>query len=688
MGEFLSARQTAIIKQLLEKDAYCTAAQVASSLKVSTRTVLRELGECRSWLGRYHIALDSLPGQGIRLAGSPLVRSRLRDLLSGVADSSVLPPPERRALLCATLLLQKDVIKLFTLSEVLGVAESTLSNDLEKSSEWFQDHSIALVRKQGLGVYVEGDELSRRGALAGLFHRTLGDGPLRAFLLSGESEKKQKQKMSALESRMIRFFDTSLLDTLNRLLHEFEEENHLQYVENASVSLILHLAIALYRVRDGVFGQPDSATLRLLQDTPEYAQARILTQKIKEHLGIALPEEEIGIVTMHLRGAKSFLSLRGTSADELTLTANKMLRLASQQSGYGMEESPELLEAIVNHLAAAIHRIQMNLVIRNPLLDEIRNNYPEMFKLARQAAGIVEQDYGIAMPEAEVAYLAMYLGAAAENTARPLKRRLQVAVACPAGMSSSLLLASRLKSEMPRLEVVDILSLSQASRQSPLKHYDLIVTTDPVTSGTPFFVVNPLFPEEDRKKLEEFLDTLPDATPQDPAASDWKGSNWKDWMQGLNDITEGILQVLEGLFVVASDCESPSEAIRAAAQIMGKDHPDVVAAFEERESLGSIVVAEHGLWLLHARTDSARSLHFGVLRFKAPFSFDGQKADTAVVMLAPQNISEKKIDVLRQISRTIAEDVAFLTLLRQGTAEEIYLALEAIFKKYFDQARS
>ena len=54
---------------------------------------------------------------------------------------------------------------LFYLSSLLGVTDSTISNDLDKLEGWFEGRGLTLVRKPGLGVYVEGEERRIRQAI-------------------------------------------------------------------------------------------------------------------------------------------------------------------------------------------------------------------------------------------------------------------------------------------------------------------------------------------------------------------------------------------------------------------------------------------------------------------------------------------------------------------------------------------
>ena len=57
---------------------------------------------------------------------------------------------------------------------------------------------------------------------------------------------------------------------------------------------------------------------------------------------------------------------------ELTSMINKMIKIASTETGYDLRSVDSLLIGLVDHLRPAINRIQLKLDIRNPLLDKIK----------------------------------------------------------------------------------------------------------------------------------------------------------------------------------------------------------------------------------------------------------------------------------------------------------------------------
>ena len=97
----------------------------------------------------------------------------------------------------------------------------------------------------------------------------------------------------------------------------------------------------------------------------------------------------------------------------------------------------------------------MQMEIRNPLLGEMQKHYPELLTLTKKSVAEVEEEWQIKFPDSEIAYLAMHIGAALSDSEKFSHARHRVVVACPTGMGTSRLLASRLKNKFSTLKIVD-----------------------------------------------------------------------------------------------------------------------------------------------------------------------------------------------------------------------------------------
>ncbi len=125
-------------------------------------------------------------------------------------------------------------------------------------------------------------------------------------------------------------------------------------------------------------------------------------------------------------------------------------------------------------------------------------SYPEIWKATREAVHQMEPEIGVIGDE-EIAYLTMYMALAHQlGTLGNSKTIPRVIVVCPSGGITIWMLVSRLREEMPDLEIVDSISLRELARVD-LSLVDAIITTarNVQVKDIPVIYVSPLLTETD-----------------------------------------------------------------------------------------------------------------------------------------------------------------------------------------------
>lgn len=101
--------------------------------------------------------------------------------------------------------------------------------------------------------------------------------------------------------------------------------------------------------------------------------------------------------------------------DEILHLVHFVLEKIEEQLELGIQNDQELILGLSLHLKPAVNRIKFGMNIRNPMLQDIKNNYPLAYE-AGIIAGIAVKEYtGIEMDENEIGYLALHFGAAIER---------------------------------------------------------------------------------------------------------------------------------------------------------------------------------------------------------------------------------------------------------------------------------
>jgi lichenan operon transcriptional antiterminator len=75
----------------------------------------------------------------------------------------------------------------------------------------------------------------------------------------------------------------------------------------------------------------------------------------------------------------------------------------------------ELIYGLGLHLRSAMNRMRYKMNLRNPMVNEIKNNFPFSFELAIVASEVIQRKYAITINEDEIGYIAIHLAVAIER---------------------------------------------------------------------------------------------------------------------------------------------------------------------------------------------------------------------------------------------------------------------------------
>ena len=675
----LTTRMRAILSALLAADSYVPAERIASEVGVSARTITREMHGLEMALMPYGIALLRRTGAGFMLAGTAKALADLRKHMTEDADTQrELSPEQRRSVLVSRLLMADEPLKLFTLARLLHVTDSTVSHDLDRLQPFLAEQGITLVRRPGLGVYVEGAERDIRSALVRIIHDRMDEVELLALVADDGADG----AAFAADRALLGLVDGARVRTIDDIVAE--ETQGRDIPDAARVGLVVHLALAVQRMQQGDAIAMNAEALGRLRQTEEFHAAQTIADRLEGAFSLTVPEAEVGYITMHLLGARSVpLPLGAGRVDNFRLVqiAQSIIRRAAEKSGAPLLRNRSLLTGLVQHLAPALHRLKLHMDIRNPLLAQMEEEHPELMELARYAAVMMEEEAGVPLPADEIAYIAMHLGAALTEAGgdRPVVR---VLVACPTGLGTSRLLASRIRRSYEHIRVVgELSSLALTEREIQRREADFVVSTIPLPQlSVPVVVASVFLTAADRAQIDAVLAAC---TPHH-ASVQMEKPLFTAAMAELHGLSGAVHAVLAGLVLREGDgAHSVGDLAYSAAQLLLSEKSaveELAAAILRREQIALTFVAPHVI-LLHARITRTREPHFAVLRLAEPLSCGEETIRMALVMCAPKE-GDAGANVLGRIAAQITERPAFMDILAQGSGEEIRRELEYVLEEY------
>ena len=496
----LDSRQASITRLLLTETGPATVEAIASELKLTSRVVRYNLPSIETFLRPEGLQVMRRRGVGVWVSGDEDRRHALLTTLGTAAGPRVLDGDDRRLQILAALLdASPRPVHIGDLEEDLGASRPTVRRDVRAAEAWLEGHHLHLQRLPGVGIAVRGSEIDIRKGLLSL-------------LLEAVPAERLLSEMSDPTTRPPHVTDTRGLAEFASLLdlpthRSILTQQLLEPDDNGPMAMVatLYLAIVTRRVRDGRQAELQSGQLRSLIDHPVAAAAARIAAAVEKEAGLTLGEADVAAITEFLLGFVELVdaSLATQADDEIVI--DQLVASAAARLHPSLAEDVQLRRSLGEHLRRLRVRLRYGLPVTNPLDQEVRQRYPDVYRVASEIVAALHPVGDAAVPQEEVGFLTMYLAGSLErNRLRP---KIRITVVCPAGMATAWILVSRLSAEFPNIEITRVVSKTVFEKDVDLAATDLVVSTIPLDelSNVQTVVVSPLLRERDLRHLSRIL---------------------------------------------------------------------------------------------------------------------------------------------------------------------------------------
>jgi len=699
---YISGRERKIVEVLLAAEQAFTIKQIAAELEVSERTIHRDLKNVEEILYDHHLQLNRKTGAGLYISGQETDKHNLQLILSNVKHTDF-TPEERQAMMLLTLLEANEPIKLFTLANELHVTIATVSNDLDKVEEALQKFRLILERRQGYGVKIEGNEADKRSAISYLFTKHVDEFAF-ITLLKENIQKRSQRSVQTISNRLLGLVHPDKLQTIEREVEKIRDELPYDLADSAYIGLVVHLALAIERLQKGDNIQFDPDYLEQMKETNEYNVAAALIKRLEKALHMPMPEDEIGYITMHLMGAKLRIDhdyLIEDSNLDVAYKAKKLIQYVSTHLNRDLTTHTQLLHDLVAHLKPAVYRLKQKMGIKNPMIEQIKHNYPELFELIKR--GVSETFPEITFPDEEIGYLVLHFGSVLLQNETEIS--LKALVVCSSGIGTAKMLATKLQKQIPEIRQVENKSLFDLE-QTDLEAYDLIVSTIPLKGiEKDYIIATPMLEQTAVQKIEKTVRRKKISQPvlkkkeQQQMQLNRKLAETEDIIARLRakqQYSKAILSVLDSFYVEHIEHKQTVEEIMFHAcktlkykQVIDNNQ----AVFEqllEREKMGGLAIPGSTIALYHTRSHDVNSFSFSIYALSHPVEvqgMDGKMKDVKhiLVMLAPQETEPEALEIMSCLSGLIIQNEASIELFQSAKEADIKSFLTEQLNQYMEQ---
>lgn len=690
----MTPRMRQILNVLLKEQNAISVKYLSGQIGVSKRTVQRELEYISGTLKGYDICFWSKTGVGIRLDGSEEEKQRLKEEISQGDPYDTGSREERRKRLILEILREKELRKLFYYSDRFGVSETTVSADLEAVEGWLMQYGLRVIRKPGSGISVQGSEEDYRRAIRAFINENIDTKVLReAYDIS---DPIQEQCVSLQKSGIGQILNDDILKRVISCISGMHNTRVMTLTESSYVGLVIHIAIAINRIlKNEMIGAKEKWIEKVPRDE-DFRLAQEIVEELKEEFEIEIPEVEISYICLHIKGAKhEKITWNGeqalsTGTRELQRIINEMIDAFDPEQAYLLKQDDEFIQGLLAHLQPTLIRLTNGMQIQNPVLDEIKENYTEIYENCLRVAKVLEEKTGCRVPEEEIGFLTVHFGAAAVRLEgrREHIRKVHVGVVCSSGIGISRLMTSKLeKTFKERME----LTAYGKNDITPfiISKTDFFITSIPMEQQEiPVVYVNPLLNDKDMEKIRKITsqyERMPERHKEK--------NEFTEQLEQINLIAAQINQVIKYMeFFKVDNRISFDELLIAVGEKMSpySDRSEIIREdLLRREKIATQVFAEFGFALLHTRTKGVIRPSFAICMTKDLKCYEDpymKGIDVVFIMLVPIDDNLKaNNDIMGYISTILVEGDDFTDTVRRGKKEEIRAVLSQHLKKYFNK---
>ncbi|WP_437890683.1 BglG family transcription antiterminator [Phytobacter sp. V91] len=449
--------------------------ELAQRLSVSTRTVRADITALNALLESHGAQFILSRGCGYQLKIEDAARfqtlqaarpRRLRIPRSG---------SERVHYLLLRFLTSAWSLKLEDLADEWFVSRATLQNDMAEVREWFSRYRLTLETRPRHGMKLFGSEIALRACLTDLLW---------------ELAQLNAQNPLITEEALY----PGVPEQLAQILHEVFSRHHIRLTDEGELFIRLYCAVAVRRISEG-FPLPEFSA----EDGDENVRdaAREIAGALQQLACKPLAAAEEHWLRVHIAGRQmQDLSPSAISADDDKALVNYILSYINTHYNYSLQNDAQLHADLLTHIKTMITRVRYQIMIPNPLLDNIKQHYPMAWDMTLAAVSSWGKYTPYVISENEVGFLVLHIGVGLERHYNiGYQRQPQVLLVCDAGNAMARMIEAVLQRKYPQIEVTRTLTLRDYE-QCDAPGEDFIISTARISEkGKPVVTIAP-FPTD------------------------------------------------------------------------------------------------------------------------------------------------------------------------------------------------
>ena len=456
---------------------YHTSKEIGEEMELSSKTIRKEINHLNSVIKDKGAIIESKPGVGFIFIIKDEEKFKLflkNDWYKYAyyqqedGDKNL-----RHENILRLFLFSNSYIKQYELAEVFHVSESQINKDIPYIRQLLEGYGINLISRPYYGMKIEGNERNIRLAIK----NEIGEDPT---LFENDKNRGLFKEIQEVIEEM-----------------DFGEDYYMPYVNFKN--LVIHIYISILRIRQKEYIVLSKDLEKNIISSKEFNIANKIVQKLQEKLKVKIPNQELTYLTMHLI-AKNTITDQEKLSNEILKISQDIIDEIYKVSKYDFRDNIDFYFSLAIHLGPLINRIKYGFDMKNPILEDIKDN-KIAYLLAIIATNVINKKYKCKLSEDEIGYIALHIMAAMNSNASTTKNIL---IVCGSGNSSAQIMKAQLnrqfKNKINEIRTTDIKSLKDID----MTCYDMIISSVELENAfnIPVVYVDIIFSEIDLENIK------------------------------------------------------------------------------------------------------------------------------------------------------------------------------------------
>lgn len=395
-----TGRQAKILEILLNNVQGVTGTKLAEYLEVSSRTVRNEVGEInRVWEDGTIIKASRQKGYFIE--GDD--RESVREYFLSTDGRDAGDETVNRGFSILGMVLESGEANLFDIAERLGLSESAVYKEIVRfQKKMHLEYRSELLKMSADRLWIEGSEKDIRQMLF--------------RMIRNELQKGIRLYRNILRLLLQDAFDQQEYEWLIKLVKEYFDNRYIQ-IPDAGLYMVAS-AVYIILIRNEQGHRMEWPEKTGIQGQEQQGFFNYLKEKDLE-----LSQEDEQILAELLRGFK----MTGNPEKESEVDSLNVLILEEfchdvmEKYHFDLWQSRSFYDNILIHIEYMMRRIETGYEVSNPILNEIKTQYPYAYEISMLLVPIVYRYKNCYIQDDEISYIAIFVEHFLENVNQKLK---------------------------------------------------------------------------------------------------------------------------------------------------------------------------------------------------------------------------------------------------------------------------